>query len=126
MKTIVRISIVFVLTALVSGTIGYRCGKTDATIEDFKIYRAWLIGYYGFTETNSVTLADFLKARYYYTANRMPTSALGEPYDFGDVDFIGSTIGAEETTPSREYELFKAKKVKFQKPFEASNSVTNN
>lgn len=111
--------------ALIGGVVGYRAGRSDALIEDFKTYNGDLIGYYSFPGTQKVELKDFLIARYYYFANRIPMSVLGEPYDYGNVDFNGLPIGKDMTTPAHEYELFKAKKVMFQKPFEAPNSVTN-
>lgn len=119
MKKITIFVAAFGLTALIGGIIGYRAGKSDAAIEDFNVYDGNLIGYFGFPEDRKLPLADFLKARYYYFANRVPASVLGEPYDFGSVDFKGAAIGKDLTTPKREYELFKAKKVTFKLPYVA-------
>ena len=127
MKTqkLIIIGTAFCLTILISYVVGYHARKAETAVEDFNTYQEALVGYYGFPEERKIELADFLKARYYYFANRVPPSVLGEPYDFGSVDFKGMAIGQELTTPKREYELFKAKKVTFKKPFEAPNSVTN-
>jgi len=123
MKKIIAFVAAFGLTALVGGIIGYRAGKTDASVDDFKIYDGWLIGYYGFPEDRKIELQDFLKARYYYFANRVPANVLGEPYDFGSVDFRGAAIGKDLTSPKHEYELFKAKPVTFKKPYVADGNM---
>ena len=123
MKKIIIFVAAFGLTALVGGIIGYRAGRNDAVIEDFKVYNAGLVDYYGFPEDRKIELQDFLKARYYYFANRVPANVLGEPYDFGSVDFKGMAVSRELTTPKHEYELFKSKPVTFKKPYVADGNM---
>jgi hypothetical protein len=124
MKKIILAFIALIFTALIGYFVGEFQGRSAASVEDFKVYNAWLIGYYGFPEDRKIELQDFLKARYYYFANRVPASVLGEPYDFGGVNFIGPGIGKDLTSPQHEYELFKAKSV-LKKPFDTPSSVTN-
>jgi hypothetical protein len=103
-------------TAIISGVTGYLKGRQSAFLEDFKTYSADLISLNGFPENQKLELRDFLKARYYYIANKMPESYLGVPYDYGNVDFHGLTIGKGPTAPKHEYQLFKARKVQFREP----------
>jgi hypothetical protein len=122
MKKLIITVAISCLAALIGGVVGYRAGRNDVLTTDFETYNADLIGYYGFPEPPKVELTDFLKARYYYFANRVPTSVLGEPYDFGSVDFRGLTIGKGPTSPLNEYQIFKAKKVTFKKPYVADGN----
>jgi len=125
MKKIITTVIISLFTSLIGYIIGQFQGRSDASVESFKVYNVWLISYYGFPENRKIELPDFLKARYYYFANRVPVGVLGEPYDFGDVNFVGPAIGKDLTSPQHEYQLFKDKKVTFKKPFETSSSETN-
>ena len=124
MKKVIIFVIALIVAALIGNTIGQFQGRTDASIDDFKVYNAWLISYYGFPDNRKIELQNFLKARYYYFANRVPASVLGEPYDFGDVNFTGAAIGKDLTSAQHEYELFKAKNL-LKKPFDTPSSVTN-
>jgi hypothetical protein len=125
MKKIIIIAVAFCLMALIGVVVGYHAGRNDALIEDFKTYNGDLIGYYGLPGTSKVELKDFLRARYYYFANRVPASVLGEPHDYGSVDFNSLSIGKDVTTPTHEYELFKARNLISKKSIEASNGATN-
>jgi hypothetical protein len=94
---------------------GYRRGKEDVTAEEFHTYDADLIVYTGFKEYRELPLKEFLKARYYYFANRIPSSSLKSAYDYGSVDFKGLSIGAGPTSPIHEYQMFKLKHITFKK-----------
>ena len=101
---------VCLLVAFVIGdSLGYYQGRRDSSIANYKTYNIWLTSYYGYSKYNGFPLADFLKARYYYFANRIPVSAFDEHYDFGGVDFTGPAIGGDMTTPSYEYQMFRKK-----------------
>jgi hypothetical protein len=116
MKRLIFILAGVCVTMMLGGILGYRKGKSEAAIENYDTYRADLISYYGFPEHRKIQLKDFLKARYYYFANRVPSTYLESPYDYGNVDFQGLTIGKGPTTPRREYQVFKEMKVFFKEP----------
>lgn len=106
--------IVSVLAAAVGGLIiGFRQGGQAVRIENWKIYDAAMTSYDNDSEARSIGLRDYLKARYYYSANNIPESWLGSPRDHGPVDFSPLPIGKGPTSPREEYRLFKAKDVQF-------------
>jgi hypothetical protein len=117
MKRLIATIAISCVAMLVGGLVGYFEGKNDVLTDDFQTYNADLVSYYAFPEAHKVELKDFLMARYYYFANRIPENRLREPYDFGSVDFRGLTIGNGPTSPQNEYQLFKDKKVTFKKPY---------
>ena len=121
MKKLILIVACACFTILLGGILGYRKGKSDAAIESFDTYRGDLIIYYGFPEFRKIELQDFLKARYYYFANRVPSGYLESPYDYGNVDFKGLSIGKGPTMPQHEYQVFKEKKLPFKEPKFVSN-----
>lgn len=96
------------LTGFVLGSsLGYHRGRMESSIEDFKTYDIWLTSYYGYPQYENFQLSDFLKARYYYFANRIPASAVEGHFDYGNVSFVGPAIGEDLTSPAYEYEVFK-------------------
>jgi hypothetical protein len=66
MKKLIIAIIALIFAALIGYFAGYFQGRSAASVEDFKVYNAWLISYYGFPEDRKITLPEFLKARYYY------------------------------------------------------------
>jgi hypothetical protein len=68
----------------------------------------------------SEELKDFMKARYYYLANRIPRCYLeGAAIDYGQVSTntnAGVSIGKGPTTGQEEYRLFKEKGVRLRRP----------
>lgn len=117
MKSPIIVIAISGVAMVTGGLVGYNKGRNAVLTDDFQTYNADLVSYYAFPEARKVELQDFLKARYYYFANQIPEASLGEPYDFGSVDFRGLTIGKGPTSPQHEYQLFKDKKVLFKKPY---------
>ena len=104
--------IVSVLAAAVGGLIiGFRQGGQAVRIENWTLYDAAMISYDNYPEARSIGLRDYLKARYYYSANNIPESWLGSPRDYGPVDFSWLPMGKGPTSPREEYRLFKARSV---------------
>lgn len=122
MKKTVTIIVILAVGFVIGNTIGQYSGQRDAAVEDYRVYSAWLISYNSSPQTAKIDLNEFLKARYYYYGNRVSASVLGDPYDFGAVDFIGPAIGKDLTSPKHEYEIFKERKGTFQKPFERQSN----
>jgi hypothetical protein len=102
------------VTATVAGLIGYVQGRKAVLTAEFTTYAADLVTYYSEPEARRVELEAFLKARYYYLANRVPKRYLGAPYDYGEADFRWLAIGKGPTTPRHEYERFKSLDVRFR------------
>jgi hypothetical protein len=98
----------FVLCLLLTAA-AYFKGRNDVLVNDFKTYHANLIGFDQVSP--DAEFKDYLKARYYYFANRVPKDVLaGSDKDYGPVStnaLRGLTIGKGPTTPQEEYRKFK-------------------
>lgn len=114
MKKRILMVALFCIAVLSAFIAGYLKGRQNAFLEDFKTYSADLVIYSDLSTNAKVGIKEFLKARYYYTANKLPDGWLGVPYDYGSVDFSNLTIGKGPTTPRQEYQTFKEKKVSFR------------
>jgi hypothetical protein len=116
MKSKVLTVLLACATAIIGGVLGYIRGRNDIQLENYKTYVLNVSSYY--EAHSNVDFGDYLKARYYYFANRIPQRFLTIPaYDYGPVDFKGFSIGKGPTTPKCEYEHFKERKVS-HKPFD--------
>ena len=100
---------VFCLLLVLTAIGGYWRGRRDVRIEDFKVYRGDLIAVTSFETNVPPELTDFLKGRYYYVANRLSKSRLGNPYDYGEIGTNRArlAIGKGPTSAQAEYRRFK-------------------
>ena len=96
----------------------YIKGRNDVWISEFKIYDSNLIKIQHFETNQPAELREFMKGRYYYLANRIPESWLGNPYDYRQVstNVVHLSIGKEDAGAQHEYERFKKKSVGFRDP----------
>jgi hypothetical protein len=97
------------LICVIGSLAGYRKGRRDVWIEQFKVYSGILIDVTNFRTNASPELIEFLKARYYYVANKLPENWIGTPYDYGDINtnLLQFSIGKGPTTATEEYRHFK-------------------
>jgi hypothetical protein len=107
-RKLLLIAICLIVGFVIGDSFGYHRGKRDSSIENFEVYDIWLTSYYGYSKYKGFPLVDFLKARYYYFANRIPGSAFNG-HDYGNINFTGPAIGSDMTSPSYEYQVFKRK-----------------
>jgi len=106
MKAILKLAIVPVLLGAL--TAAYWLGRRDVWILELKTYEGNLIVVQNFQTNLPPQLGEFLKARYYFLANKvprnwMPTKNYGPVSD--EVAKLG--IGKGPTTAKHEYESFK-------------------
>jgi hypothetical protein len=97
------------LVVLAVGFGAYHMGQRDVWLSEFKTYDGNLV-YVNYLHTNySPELKEFLKARYYYLANRIPKSWLVGSHDYGPVatNVSALTVGKGPTTSAVEYPKFK-------------------
>jgi hypothetical protein len=105
-KSVVRL---LALLAVVAAVIGaYIKGRNDVLIAEFKQYSANLLALTQYETNQPPELKDFVKARYYYLANRTPKSWVGRPYDYGAVstNLVHLTCFKGPTSAQEEYRLF--------------------
>lgn len=82
-KIIVRFVIASIFLSAVIGA--YLRGRNDVWKNEFKECRANML-MLTYWETNQPPeLKEYIKARYYYLANKVPKDFIGEPRDFGAV-----------------------------------------
>jgi len=96
---------VLVLIAAVVAIVGaYIKGRNDVLIGEFKQYQANVLTLTHWETNQPPELKEFVKAHYYYLANRTPKNWVGRPYDYGAVStnvihltgFKGPTSAQEE------------------------------
>lgn len=96
---------VLVLLVAVAAVVGaYIKGREDVLIREFKHYQANMLTLTQWETNQPHELREFVKAHYYYLANRTPKSWVGRPYDYGAVStnvihltgFKGPTSAQEE------------------------------
>ena|SRR5215471_5431514 len=93
------------VTAIVGA---YFKGRQDVSIREFKQYDADMLILTRWETNHSSDLREFVKAHYYYMANRAPKSWVGRPYDYGAVstNLIHLTAFKGPTSAQEEYRLF--------------------
>ena len=103
---------------LVMVVLAYLKGRNDVWISEFKIYDGNLINIQNFETNTPPEVKEFMKARYYYLANKIPESWLGSPYDYGQVstNIQHLVSGKGDTGPRYEYQVFKSKPLIFIDP----------
>ncbi len=118
MKLKVGMGFLFCTILLAVAAVAYIKGRNDVWIAEYKTYDANLIGLNNFETNHPPELKEFMKARYYYLANKIPRTWLGSPFDYGPVstNVAHLAIGKGPTTAKHEYELFKEQKVNFREP----------
>lgn len=100
-------SLVFlsVIITAVTASIAFYEGRQSVWIMEFKTYQINLV--VGKTIPVSGDIYEFMKARYYYLANKIPKSYVEGSHDYGTVSNLNvSSIGKGPTTPSEEYRKF--------------------
>lgn len=100
---------VLVLIAGVAAIVGaYIKGRNDVLIGEFKQYQANMLTLTHWETNQPPELKEFVKAHYYYLANRTPKSWVGRPNDYGAVstNVIHLTGFKGPTSAQEEYRLF--------------------
>lgn len=90
-----------VVAALVTA---YIKGRDDVLVAEFKEYDGNMLTLSQWETNYPAELKEFVKAHYYYLANRVPKGLVGRPCDYGAVStnvvhltgFKGPTSGQEE------------------------------
>jgi hypothetical protein len=102
------ISLLFSLVAVVAIVGAYLKGRNDVWIAEFKQYQANMLTLTHWETNHPPELREFVKAHYYYSANRTPKSWVGRPYDYGSVstNIIHLTGFKGPTSAQEEYRLF--------------------
>lgn len=115
-RILIALLLCVVLLTVIMGS--YVKGRSDVWNMEYKTYEENLITLKYFETNKSPELSDFMKARYYYLANKLSRSLLGSPYDFGPVGTNAAHLGIGKgpTTPLHEYELFKKKNIETREP----------
>lgn len=114
MKTNLTIGIVLaaILTAVVGG-VAYKKGLEAVILSDFKVYYGDLVALQTLKSSDAAVLGEFLKARYYYLANRLPEELLPiNAPDLGPVtnEIVSSlSIGKGPTSSGIEYSNYVAR-----------------
>ncbi len=101
-KGVMRVLVLLALVAIIAGA--YIKGRNDVLIGEFKQYQANLLTLTHWETNQPPELKEFVKAHYYYLANRTPKQWVGRPYDYGAVTtnlihltgFKGPTSAQEE------------------------------
>jgi hypothetical protein len=96
-------------------TMGEKRGEHVYMRETHETYRSNLVGNKRALRSGQIRTMDFLLARYYFLANRIPENMLGPAYDFGPVNFSGLTIGSSDTSPFHEYQIFTNRHLFYEK-----------
>ena len=101
-KGVMRVLILLAAVAAILGA--YIKGREDVLLGEFKQYQANMLTLTHWETNQPPELKEFVKAHYYYVANRIPKSWVGHPHDFGLVStnvihltgFKGPTSAQEE------------------------------
>lgn len=80
-----RLITVLILAILVGLTAAYLRGRRDVFVNEFKECEANMLVLSAWETNQPPELREYVKARYYYLANRIPKTYLGNPKNFGDV-----------------------------------------
>ena len=99
---VIRLLVFLVVVGALIGA--YVMGRRDVWIMEFKECQGNMLTLTVWETNHPPELKEFVKARYYYLANKIPKSWVGRPYDYGAVStnvihltgFKGRTSGQEE------------------------------
>ena len=99
---IIRLLVSLIVAGAIIGA--YLRGRNDVWIGEFKECQGNMLTLTVWETNHPPELKEFVKARYYYLANKIPKSWLGNPHDYGEVSinvahlavFKGQTSGQEE------------------------------
>jgi len=100
---------VLVLLGVVFAMVGaYVKGRRDVLVNEFKHYDANMVDLTYWETNHPAELKEFVKARYYYLANRIPKSWVGRPHDYGAVstNVIHLTGFKGPSSAREEYRVF--------------------
>lgn len=116
MKTRIVKPLVWALLSLVLVVAAYLKGRTDVWTAEFKVYHGNLTIFVD--AEHAPELKAFLKARYYYLANKIPKSWLeGAAKDYGTVttnELNRIVAGKGPTSAQEEYQKFKNRGVSLE------------
>jgi len=116
-KGVIRGLVFLVAVAAIIGA--YLKGRHDVWIGEFKQYQADMLRLTYWETNHPPELKEFVKAHYYYAANRTPESWVGHPYDYGAVstNLLHLTQFKGPSSAREEYRLFLERfATKIQKP----------
>src|SRR5271165_5925994 len=96
------------LVAVAAIISAYFKGRNDVCISEFKQYQANMSTLTQWETNHPPELKEFIKAHYYFLANRTPKSWVGHPYDYGAVstNIVHLTGFKGPTSAQEEYRLF--------------------
>jgi hypothetical protein len=103
---LLRLSVCLVAVAAIIGA--YLKGRNDVWTTEFRQYQAIMLTLTQ-RETNYPSeLKEFVKAQYYFLANKTPKSWVGRPYDYGAVSTnLAHLTGFKgPSSAQEEYRLF--------------------
>ena len=105
-QSVMRILVFLVAVAAIIGA--YFKGRRDVLVGEFKQYEASLLSLTQLETNHPPELKEFVKAHYYYLANRAPKSWVGRPEDYGAVstNILHLTGFKGPTSAQEEYRLF--------------------
>lgn len=105
-QSVIRMLVCVVVVASIVAA--YLKGRHDVWIGEFKQYQANMLTLTHWETNHPPELKEFVKAHYYYMANRTPKSWVGRPYDYGAVstNIIHLTGFKGPTSAQEEYRLF--------------------
>lgn len=105
-KTVLQILLCLMGMAGIIGA--YLKGRNDVWIGEFKQTQANMLTLTQWETNHPPELREFIKARYYYVANRTPRAWVGRPYDYGMVstNIVHLTSFKGPTSAQEEYRLF--------------------
>ena len=100
------ISFVACLIALGALIIAYQRGRNDVWVTEFKVCQANMLWLTYWDTNQPPALKEYVKARYYYLANRIPKSWLGKPCDYGAVSTNVADLAVFKGPSSGQSEYF--------------------
>lgn len=92
MKTKVTVSVMAAIGLVAAINAVYRWGQQSVWKTAFKECHAHLQTLTQWETNRPPELREYLKARYYHLANRVPKEFVGEPRDYGPVDTNVATL----------------------------------
>ena len=105
-QSVIRLLVCLVAIAAIIGA--YFKGRKDVLVGEFKQYQANMLTLTQWETNHPPELKEFVKAHYYYLANRTPKSWIGRPDDYGAVstNIVHLTGFKGPTSAQEEYRLF--------------------
>ena len=105
-QSVIRLLVCLVAIAAIIGA--YFKGRKDVLVGEFKQYQANMLTLTQWETNHPPELKEFVKAHYYYLANRTPKSWIGRPDDYEAVstNIVHLTGFKGPTSAQEEYRLF--------------------